>query len=404
MHPRAIATSLVALGLAFVVVVWMGRASQDPIVETEPAPNPIIDSRPKISETGPHPKAVCAETEHNFGMMKHLDSGSHKFFVKNDGEAPLELKSGETTCQCTIGEVGDTIIQPGESTVVELKWTIKNPSMRFEHSADIWTNDPDNEVLLLKISGFVGRDVLFRPEGGWNMGSIPAISEGRFEGMVFSQIRPELELTDVSVLESDAFGIEVVPMTEEEIQAKDAAGLFLDASIQGTPPPPPIVGYYVRLKLEKEIPIGQFEHQVKFKIKVDDEIPEFEEMVTLGGTRSGPFNFFALPGARWNSERLSFQAGAIKAAEGKKTGLIMLIRGSSEDFKITELSSDLKWLKLEPGPNEQVGNATRVKLNVIFPPGCPQMTRTKQNSAELVVKTNHPDASEIRIRLTFAAQ
>lgn len=406
MHPRAIATSLVALGLAFVVVVWMGRASQDPVVETRPAPNPadIDDGRPKISETGPHPKAVCDDMEHDFGMMKHLDSGSHTFVVKNEGEAPLELKTGETTCQCTVGEVGDTIIPPGESTVVELKWTIKNPSSRFEHSAEVWTNDPENRMILLLISGFVGRDVIFKPEGGWNMGSIAAISEGRFEGMVFSQTRPDLELTDVSVLESDDFGIEVVRMTEEEIKAKDAAGLFLDASVPGAPPPPPIVGYYVRVKLDKKIPIGQFEHQMKFKIKVDDDLPEIEELMTLGGTRAGPFNFFALPGARWSSERLMFQAGAIKAAEGKKTGLIMLIRGGGEDFKITELSSDLKWLKLEPGPNEQVGNATRVKLNVIFPPDSPQMIRSHQNPAELVVKTSHPDAREIRIKLTFSTQ
>lgn len=405
MHPRAIATSLVALGFAFVVVVWMGRASQDPVVETAPTPKADIhDDRPKISETGPHPKAVCDDTKHDFGMMKHLDSGSHTFVVKNEGEAPLELKTGETTCQCTLGELGDTIIPPGESTVVELKWTIKNPSVRFEHSAEVWTNDPENELLLLKIAGFVGRDVLFRPEGGWNMGTITAVSEGRFEGMVFSQTRPKLELMDVSVMESDAFGIEVVPMTKEEIEAKDAAGMFLDATIEGDAPPPPVIGYFVRVKLEKEIPIGQFEHQMKFKIKVDDEIPEIEELMTLGGTRAGPFNFFALPGARWHSERLMFQAGSIQAGKGKKTGLIMLIRGGGEDFKVTELSSDLKWLELEAGPLERAGNATRVKLNLVFPPGCPQMIRSHQDPAEVIVKTNHPDASEIRIKLTFATQ
>jgi len=407
MHPRAIATSLVALGFAFIVVVWMGRASQDPIVETEPAPNTtnIDDGRPKISETGPHPKAVCDEFKHDFGIMKHLDSGSHTFVVKNEGEAPLELKTGETTCQCTLGELGDTIIPPGESTEVELKWTIKNPSSRFEHSAEVFTNDPENEMILLMISGFVGRDVVFRPEGSWNMGSITAISEGQFEGMVVSQTRPEMELTNISVLESDAFGIEVVPMSEEEIKEKDAAGLFLNAS-GPTAPPPPVVGYYVRLKLEKDIPIGQFEHQIKFKIKVDDKTPEYEELMTLGGTRGGPFSFFALSGsgARWHSERLIFQAGSIQAGKGKKTGLIMLIRGGGEDFKVTELSSDLKWLELETGPLERAGNATRVKLNVVFPPGCPQMARSHQNPAELVVKTTHPEASEIRIKLTFATQ
>ncbi|MBC8290175.1 MAG: DUF1573 domain-containing protein [Planctomycetes bacterium] len=208
MHPRAVATSLVALGLAFVVVVWMGRASQEPIVESAPTPEAteIDDGHPKISETGPHPKAVAEELEYDFGMMKHMDTGSHKFLVRNEGEAPLELKTGETTCQCTIGELGDTIIPPGESTVVELKWTIKNPSARFDHSAEVWTNDPEHDLILLQISGFVGRDVLFRPEGSWNMGSVAALSEGRLEWMVFSPTPPELKLTDVTVSDSAALG------------------------------------------------------------------------------------------------------------------------------------------------------------------------------------------------------
>ena len=337
-------------------------------------------------------------------MMKHMDSGSHKFVVKNEGEAPLELKTGETTCQCTLGELDDTVIPPGESTVVELKWTIKNPSSRFEHSAEVWTNDPENEMILLMISGFVGRDVVFRPEGGWSMGSITPIEEPGLEGMVFSQTRPNLKLTDVSVQESDAFGVEFVPMTKEEIQEGDEAGLFLDPGVSGDPPPPPVLGYFVRVKINKELPIGPFEHQLKFRITVDDEGTEIEELMTLKGTRTGPFNFFALPGARWHSERLMLQAGAIKAAEGKKTELIMLIRGGGEDFKVTELSSDLKWLELETRPLEPAGNATRVKLNLVFPPGCPQMIRSHQDPAEVIVKTNHPDASEIRIKLTFVTQ
>ena len=82
----------------------------------------------------------------------------------------------------------------------------------------------------------------------------------------------------------------------------------------------------------------------------------------------------------------------------------MLIRGGGEDLKITELSSNLKWLELEPGPLEPAGNATRVKLHVVFPPDSPQMSRTNQNPAELVVRTSHPDASEIRIKLTFVTQ
>lgn len=401
MHPRAVATSLVALSLAFVVVVWMGRASQEPIVESEPAPA-VDENRPQISESGPHPVAVFEETTYDFGTMKHQDEGSHKFVVKNTGQAPLEMAAGDTTCQCTIGELGASVVPPGESTVIELKWKIKSPAPTFSHTAEIWTNDPSNQMVLLRISGNVGRDVVFRPEGSWDMGSIPAISEGRVEGIVISQTRPKLELEKVEMIDSDAFSIEVDPMSAEQLNELHVSGALMDQSSMDRPPSPPIVGYTVRVQLVKEVPIGPFTHRLKFQIKFNDEVPVFEQLMEVTGNRSGPFDFFPLPGARWYKKGLMMQAGTVDATKGKKTGLILLVRGAGESFQVTDLSSDLKWLKLSHEAPERAGNATRVKLNVEFPPDSPRMSRPQQNPARITVKTSHPDAAVIDVRLTFA--
>lgn len=405
MHPRAIATSLVALGLSFIVLVWLGRTSQDPLVVSpgEKPPRKVDDGRPEISETGPHPKAVFEELAHDFGMMKHMESGSHKFVVRNEGEVPLELHAGETTCQCTIGELGSSTVPPGESTVVELKWQIKNPAPRFEHSAEIWTNDPDNAPVMLRISGSVGRDLIFHPTGSWSLGTITTLSETRFEGMVFSQTSPKLQLLDVA-MNSDAFSVETELMSKEDIEKKHATGELFEISSPEDRPVAPVIGYRVIVKVVKEMPVGHFSHRLKFRLKLNDNIPEIEESMPVTGTRGGPFNVFPLPGTRWNQDHLLIDIGTVKAVEGKESGMILLVRGGGDDFEITETTSDLKWLLVSTDPPEAVGNATRVKLNVKFPPDCPRLTRSSESPAHLTVKTTHPDAREIKMKLAFIVE
>ncbi len=55
---------------------------------------------------------------YEFGVMELYETGKHEFVFKNTGEAPLVLQKGSTTCKCTLSQLEDCSIQPGEERVV----------------------------------------------------------------------------------------------------------------------------------------------------------------------------------------------------------------------------------------------------------------------------------------------
>src|SRR5689334_21555935 len=60
--------------------------------------------RPKVNKdkSAPQPKAVIEETEFKFDCMEVGEERSHAFVIRNEGQAPLEVVAGPTTCQCTV--------------------------------------------------------------------------------------------------------------------------------------------------------------------------------------------------------------------------------------------------------------------------------------------------------------
>jgi hypothetical protein len=404
MQPRAVAATIVALGFAFIVVVWMGRISQQPIVVDTPTKpkGPSEDERPAVVESGPKPKAVFDVIEHDFGTMKHLSSGSHTFLVRNEGKGPLELKAGPTTCQCTIGELGASIVEPGESTEIELKWTIKNPASFFEHTAEIWTSDADNPTVNLKIEGFVGFDLIIKPEGSWSMGSFSKTDDISFEGWVLSNLHREMEF--LSATTSDKLSVEFEKLTDADIQKRHQAGAFSDPSFPLKTPPVPLVGYRVIVKPVKEISVGQFSYDLEITTRLNETMGEVKQNVAIVGVKTGAVDFFALPGTTWTQNRMLIQAGDVDAAKGKTAGVLMFVRGGDEEFQITSVEQDIPWIKVTAETKEKVGNADRVQLKIEFPPDCPKVVRTVSMPAKITLKTNHPEASEIALNLSFASQ
>ena len=102
------------------------------------------------------PRAVVVNGErHDFGTMDRLAQGEHAFQIHNDGDAPLELQLGKTTCKCTLGELADSKLEPGQTTTVTLTWQVKTGEEMFEQNAEIITNDPHLNPILLIILGNV---------------------------------------------------------------------------------------------------------------------------------------------------------------------------------------------------------------------------------------------------------
>lgn len=68
------------------------------------------------------PKMQFDGRKHDFGPQKRYATVEHKFTFTNRGEAPLVIKSHETSCHCTSALYGLEPVMPGESGGVTVRY------------------------------------------------------------------------------------------------------------------------------------------------------------------------------------------------------------------------------------------------------------------------------------------
>ena len=114
--------------------------------ETQVSPAASNEKLARVKVEQPH---------YEFGSMQRGTSKSHEFVIRNEGDAPLILRAGTTTCKCTLSEVGEEPIPPGGSTQVKVQWSAKSDNGPFRQTANIQTNDPLHSTVELTIDGTI---------------------------------------------------------------------------------------------------------------------------------------------------------------------------------------------------------------------------------------------------------
>lgn len=132
----------------------------------------------------------------DFGVMRPNEKGEHVFVVKNVGDESLVLKVGASTCKCTVGELGDELLEPGEQTEVTMSWTVLTNENTFGQSAELRTNDPSQVAIRFEINGTVVRDVQLFPEEV-TFGDVAAGEDTEFDVSVFSYMSEPMSAGDI---------------------------------------------------------------------------------------------------------------------------------------------------------------------------------------------------------------
>lgn len=405
MRPLAVVVAVLSLVVAFGVVVWLGADSASVTVTPGKAAAREEDEFITPSKTGPHPQVELVEKEFHFGTMRQFDSSRHAFVVKNTGQAPLHLLPAGTTCsQCTISTLKKNVVPPGETAEVELEWTIKNPAMHFEQSATIKTNDPNNPSFILTIKGDVGLDLSIMPNDRWNLGGLDSNAGGMAEGYVFSQLEDSFEITKVEP-SKDWLTVKFEPVDQATLQSlamQLAAPLHatLDPS-QNEKPIQMKCGYKVTVTAPGTGDIGPFTETVRLHTTVE-KVPTID--ISVGGSRPGPFQFFALPGTQYHPNAMLIDAGEFDAAKGDKVGLLVIPRGMDTELKLESVKASPDWLKVQLIPDGPQGTFSRYRLMVEIPPGTGSIARPATAPAEIRIRTNHPSAGEITLRVAFISR
>jgi len=342
-------------------------------------------SKPKVSTSGPWPKAVASERKFDFGRMR-LDGPDqeHNFTISNEGDAPLELVAGKSTCQCTKFTLDRTSVGPGESATLTIKWQAKKKDPTFSHGGKVFTNDPDQNTLSFVVHGIIESSIITKPQRLWSVGNISGDAPGTMEASLFSRIIPSLTIEDVSA-ETDFASAEYVPMTDLELKTNEA-----------------LSGWKFKVTVLPGFPVGKLDDTLTIAISELEE----DVKVSLQAVRPGDIRISPMRGTRFNSQQRIVSLGQFQAAKGHKAELMLIVNQENfdEELKFLEVESDPKSLRvsLEPiGKPSEV--SARYRMTVEILPGGMRSQRSRGNEGTIRCRTNHPREKEIVIRARFNA-
>ena len=230
----------------------------------------LLENADKLGEA----IAFLPTTIHDFGMLDPHGTGSHQFEIHNQGAAPLALKMGSTTCKCTAGKLGSTLLQPGEQTTVELTWNAGYQVDTYEQSAFLLTNDPTSPRIELKVRGKIKGELLTPESVTFPQTDFAETTHARF--VVFSQIWNEIKVENIEcAAEGFTWYTEPVSPDDARLADKEAASA-LEINVLTTP-----------------LKNGRFSGNMEIKFQSEDGEKTIAKSISYAGKTRSPVGFYS---------------------------------------------------------------------------------------------------------------
>lgn len=101
-----------------------------------------------------HPEMRFWKTEYNFGQLKQNENAEYTFIFFNTGNEPLIISNVSSTCGCTIPQWDKKPVMPGKHGSIKVKYNTSKKGL-FRKIISVKSNDANNNVIILRISGIV---------------------------------------------------------------------------------------------------------------------------------------------------------------------------------------------------------------------------------------------------------
>jgi hypothetical protein len=342
-------------------------------------------SQPK-SPDGPQPRVLVEIADHDFGTVERDRAVEHTFQFANRGDAPLQLKSGGTSCgKCTISKIPAEQVLPGETALVVVQYNASIDGAQFRQTATILTNDPLSPRIELSVSGKVSSSCDVTPPK-----------------LVFSKLAAgeakTAELKIISYL-SDHFEIQSTEFTDPESAA------FFEA--QATPiaagelsEPEAQCGYKISVTVKPGMPLGP----VRQKLLLHTDLPGHNEIeVPIEGSVDSDIT---IAGRGWDRERGAVHLGVVRSSAGSHSELLLLVRGEQRhDVQISVGKCEPSFLNVSLGEPTDVngGAVVRRPLIIRVPAGAPDADHMVK-WGQITLETTHTEARQIRLFVQFAVE
>ena len=326
------------------------------------------------------PRVVVETEEHDFGDLKHQEQVSHTFRVFNQGDAPLRLQRGPTTCKCTMSTLPEQDILPGQGAEIALTSKVIERRGFFSHSATIYTNDPRRPVLTFKIIGAIRETLAAKP----NEVTLAGTLAGKvFDVLVFSQIWDQMK---IAAVESKIDGLtwEELPPEPKSLRENSATAAR---------------------RLRFVLPESLSEAEIHQTLVVKAAHPEQPEAVAeaavelRGESRRDEVGLF---GDKMYTGRI-MRLGTLVRGKGAKETLVLKFRGQDRPVQIREICAkpDFVHVSVKPFQPDQPDNGL-FRIDVVIPPETPACDYMGVRMGEILIETDHPTRPTVKFQIEFS--
>ncbi len=364
--------------VAFVLVVGAGAIYA---VHLSSGSSPAESENPETAAaaTG-SPRVVLDAEEHDFGDLQHEEQVSHTFRIFNQGDGPLRLQRGPTTCKCTMSTLPEQEIAPGQGAEIILTSKVVERRGFFSHSATIFTNDPRRPVLTLKIIGAIRETLAAKP----NEVTLAGTLSGKvFDVLVFSQVWDRMKIVAV---DSGIEGLrwEELPPEPKSLRENSA-----------------VSGRRLRFTLPESFS-GADLHDSLIVRAVHAEQPEavHQTVVELRGeVRRDEVGLF---GEKMYTGRI-LRLGTLLYGKGAKETLVLKFRGQDRPVRIKEICAKPGFVQVSVRPfqPDQPDNGL-FRIDIVIPPETPACDHMGVRMGEVLIETDHPTRPTVKFQIEFS--
>jgi hypothetical protein len=341
-------------------------------------------SKPAV-KIGPKVSVINGE-RHDFGSMERNAHGTHKYVIKNIGDAPLTLQTGSPSCSVCIKvfEVEKETLQPGERTHVKIEWDVKTGDAEFEQSGPLETNDPKRATVHLSVHGNIIETVrVDRPDLHFHDLSASEPASGSV--IIYAYRDPNLEVEEYNTSNptlNKYLNVTFTPLSPLELSH--------DPRAKG--------GLKMNVEIKPGLPLGDFNEPIHISVN------QSEDPLTvrvIGNVASDVL----LIGAGVSREKSLVNLGTVASGEGKKQTIYLLVKGPHRNETKVAVKCDEPESQFRATLGEELHDTAktiRYPIVLEIPPGATPVSRL--DAAKVHITTTHPDVKEMTIKVRYVVK
>lgn len=328
-----------------------------------------------------YPSVEVNEDDYDFGAMDGHATGTHEFIFRNVGDAPLELEAGATTCKCTLSDIGDGSIQPGQSGSVTLEWKGKGLVGPFAQTASILTNDPKQRKVDLRIHGELTAKTRVIPDV-LVFSSVMAGHSAQGDVRIYGYMDEPLDIAGYEVDNPESLQVSFSAMSSDEVEEEEYA----------------TCGQRMSVTLKPGLPPGPF----KRKIRVMTNVEGLEELtIPVEGTITSEISIF---GSGWSAERGVLRFGTLEKAKAVRRLLVRVGGPHPENvqFEVAEVQPEFVQVRLAEKTSPPGSSAAVTPVEIEIPEGSPPGNyRGPKKLGHVRLRVTNATVKELDIKLEF---